>query len=71
LHNQVVPCIKSTWDDSDDDLIENDDFCVENGNNLDDEDEIESFLSSLESSIHDSSSQKEIIERLENKISKF
>jgi hypothetical protein len=29
------------------------------------------FLSSLESHIHDSSSQKEIIERLENKISKF
>jgi hypothetical protein len=29
------------------------------------------FLSSLESSIHDSSSQKEIIERLKNKISEF
>jgi chromosome segregation ATPase len=29
------------------------------------------FLSSLESLIHDSSSQKEIIERLENKISEF
>jgi hypothetical protein len=33
--------------------------------------EIESFLSSLESPIHDSSSQKEIIERLKNKISEF
>jgi hypothetical protein len=29
------------------------------------------FLSSLESLIHDSSSKKEIIERLENKISEF
>jgi hypothetical protein len=29
------------------------------------------FLSSLESLIHDSSSQKEIIERLQNKISEF
>jgi hypothetical protein len=29
------------------------------------------FLSSLESLIHDSSSQKEIIERLKNKISEF
>jgi hypothetical protein len=29
------------------------------------------FLSSLESLIHDSSSQKEIIKRLENKISEF
>jgi uncharacterized coiled-coil protein SlyX len=38
---------------------------------LDDEAEIESCLSRLESSIHDSSSQKEIIERLENKISEF
>jgi hypothetical protein len=26
LHNQVVPCTTSTWDDSDDDFIENDDF---------------------------------------------
>jgi hypothetical protein len=58
-HNQVVPCIKSTWDDSDDDFIENDEFCVENANNFDDETVIESFLSSLESSTHDSSSQKE------------
>jgi chromosome segregation ATPase len=71
LHDQVVPCTISTWDDSDDDFIENDEFCVENINNLDDEAEIESFLSSLESLIHDSSSQKEIIERLENKISEF
>jgi hypothetical protein len=66
LHNQVVPCTTSTWDDSDDDFVENDEFCVVNANNLDDEAEIESFLSSLESPIHDSSSQKEIIERLEN-----
>jgi hypothetical protein len=70
LHN-LVPCTTSTWDDSDDDLVENDEFCVENTNNLDDEGEIEFFLSSLESSIHDSSSQKEIIERLKNKISEF
>jgi hypothetical protein len=38
---------------------------------LDDEAEIESILSSLEISIHESSSQKKIIERLENKISEF
>jgi hypothetical protein len=38
---------------------------------LDDEPEIESFLSSLESHIHDSFSQREIIERLENKFSEF
>jgi hypothetical protein len=71
LHNQVVSCTTSTWYDSDDDLVENDTFCVENANNLDDEAEIESFLSSLESLIRDSYSQKEIIERLENKISEF
>jgi hypothetical protein len=71
LHNQVVPCTTSTWDDSDDDFVENDEFCVENVNNFDDETEIEYFLSSLESHIHDSSFQKEIIERLENKISEF
>jgi hypothetical protein len=71
LHNQIVPCTTSTWNNSDDDLIENDEFCIENINNLDDETEIESFLSSLESHIHDSSSQKEIIERLENKILEF
>jgi hypothetical protein len=71
LHNQVVPCTTSTWDDSDDDYVENDKFFVENVNNFDDEDVIESFVSSLESPIHDSSSQKEIIERLENKISEF
>jgi hypothetical protein len=64
LHNQVVPCTTSIWDDSDE-------FFVENINNFDDEDVIESFVSSLESHIHDSSSQKEIIERLENKISEF
>jgi hypothetical protein len=68
---QVVPCTTSTWDDTDDDFIENDEFCVENINNFDDEVEIESFLSNLESHIHDSSSQKKIIERLENKISEF
>jgi hypothetical protein len=67
LHKQVVPCTTSTWDDSDDDYVENDNFFVENANNFDDEDVIESFVSSLESLIHDSSSQKEIIERLENK----
>jgi hypothetical protein len=71
LHNQVIPCTTSTWDDSDDDYVENDEFFVENANNFDDEDVIESFVSSLESPIHDSSSQKEIIERLENKISEF
>jgi hypothetical protein len=71
LHNQVVPCTTSTWDDSDDDYVENDKFFVENANNFDDEDVIESFVSSLESPIHDSSSQKEIIERLENKILEF
>jgi hypothetical protein len=26
LHNQVIPCTTSTWDDSDDDYIENGDF---------------------------------------------
>jgi hypothetical protein len=46
-------------------------FFVENTNHFDDDDVIESFVSSLESHIHDSSSQKEIIERLENKISEF
>jgi hypothetical protein len=71
LHDQVVTCTTSTWDDSDDDFVENDKFYIENTNNLDDEAEIESFLSSLESHIHDSSSQKEIIERLKNKISEF
>jgi hypothetical protein len=70
LHNQVVHCTTSTWDDSDDDFVEIDEFCVKNINNFDDETEIKSFLSSLES-IHDSSFQKEIIERLENKISEF
>jgi hypothetical protein len=58
LHNQVVPCTTSTLDDSDDDFIENNEFCVKSVNNLDDEVKIESFLSSLESLIHDSSSQK-------------
>jgi hypothetical protein len=38
---------------------------------LDDEAEIESFLSSIESPIHDSSSQNKIIERLKNKILEF
>jgi hypothetical protein len=71
LHNQVVPCTTSTWDDSGDDYVENDNFFVENTNNFDDEDVIESFVSSLESHIHYSSSQKEIIERLENKILEF
>jgi hypothetical protein len=71
LHNQVVPCTISIWNDSDDDFVENDEFYVENINNLDDDAEIESFLSSLESPIHDSSSRKEIIERLENKILEF
>jgi hypothetical protein len=71
LNNQVVPCTTFTWDDSDDDFVENDKFCVENVNNFDDEAEIEYFLYSLESPIHDSSSQKEIIERFENKILEF
>jgi hypothetical protein len=71
LHNLVVPCTTSTWDDSDDDYVENDEFFIENVNNFDDEDVIKSFISSLVSPIHDSSSQKEIIERLENKISEF
>jgi hypothetical protein len=56
LHNQVVPYTTSTWDDSDDDIVENDEFCIENVNNLNDEAEIKYFLSSLESHIHDSSS---------------
>jgi hypothetical protein len=44
-------------------------FFLKNINNLDDEAKIKSFfLSSLESHIHDSSSKKEIIERLGNKI---
>jgi hypothetical protein len=64
-------CTTSTWNDSDDDFVENNEFCVVNAANFDDEAEIESFLSSLESLIHDSSSQKEIIGRLENKISEF
>jgi hypothetical protein len=38
---------------------------------MDYEAEIESFLSRLESHIHDLFSQKEIIERLKNKISEF
>jgi hypothetical protein len=71
LHNQIGPCTTSTWDDSDNDYVENDEFFVENTNNFDDDDVIESFVSSLESPIHDSSSQKEIIERLKNKISEF
>jgi hypothetical protein len=71
LHNQVVPCTTSTWDDSDDDFVENDEFFIENTNNFDDEDIIEFFVSSLESPIHDSSSKKIIIERLENKILDF
>jgi hypothetical protein len=33
--------------------VENDDVFVENVNNFDDEDVIESFISSLESPIHD------------------
>jgi hypothetical protein len=71
LHNQVIPYTTSTWDDSNDDYVENDEFFVENANNFDGEDVIESFVSSLENPIHDSSSQKDIIERLENKISEF
>jgi hypothetical protein len=71
LHNQVVSCTTSIWDDSDDDLIENDKFCVENTNNLNDEAEIKIFLSNLESHIHGSYSQREIIERLKNKILEF
>jgi hypothetical protein len=71
LHDLVVPYTTFTWDDSDDDYVENDNFFIENANNFDDEDVIEYFVSSLESPIHDSSSQKEIIERLENKISEF
>jgi hypothetical protein len=71
LHNQVVPFTTFIWDDSDDNFIENDEFYAENANNLEDETEIESFLSSLESLIHDSSSQKEIIERVQNKILEF
>jgi hypothetical protein len=71
LHNQVVSCTTSTWDDSDDDYVENDESIVENTNNFDDEDVIESFVSSLVSHIHYSSSQKEVIERFKNKISEF
>jgi hypothetical protein len=43
LHNQVVPCTTTTWDDSDDDLVENDEFYVENINNLDNGAEFKSF----------------------------
>jgi hypothetical protein len=64
-------CTTSTWDDNDDDLVENDEFCVENANNLNDDAEIESFLSNLESLIHDSSSQREIIKSLKNNFSEF
>jgi hypothetical protein len=71
LRNQVVLCTTFTWDNSDDVFVENDEFCVENINNLDDEAEIESFLSSLKSPIYDSSSKKEIVERIKNKISEF
>jgi hypothetical protein len=71
LHNQEVPCTTFTWDDSDDDYVDNDELFVENTNNFDDKDIIESFVSSLDSPIHDLSSQKEIIERLENKILEF
>jgi hypothetical protein len=28
LHNLVVPCTTSTWDDSNNDLVENDELCV-------------------------------------------
>jgi hypothetical protein len=69
LHNQVVHCTTSIWEDNNDDFVENDEFYVENINNLDDETEIKFFLSSLESLIHDLFSQKEIIERFENRIS--
>jgi hypothetical protein len=34
FHNLVVPCTTSTWDDSDDDYVENDDFFVEMQINL-------------------------------------
>jgi hypothetical protein len=71
LHNKVVPCTTSTWDDNDDDLVENDEFCIENINDLNDEAEINFFLSNLKSPIHDSFSQREIIERLKNKILEF
>jgi hypothetical protein len=69
LHNQIVHCTTSTWNDSDDDFVENDEFCVENVHYFDDKAVIESFLSSLETPIHNSSSQKEIIVGLKNKIS--
>jgi hypothetical protein len=67
----VVAYTTFTWDDSDDDLVGNYKFCVKNINNLNDETEIRTFLSNLESPIHGSSSQKEIIGRLENKILEF
>jgi hypothetical protein len=56
LNNQVVHCTISTWDDSDDDLIENDELCVENANDLNDEAETKTFLSNLKNPIHGSSS---------------
>jgi hypothetical protein len=71
LHNQVVPCTTSIWDDNDDDFVENDEFCVENINDLNDEAEIKTFLSNLKNHIHGSSSQRDIIERLEYKILEF
>jgi hypothetical protein len=43
LHNQVVHCTTSTWDNNDDDFLENDEFCVENANKLDNEAEIKYF----------------------------
>jgi hypothetical protein len=71
-------------DDTDNDFVENDELCVmryydilfssdriENTNDLDDGVEIEFFLSSLKTPIHDLSFQREINERLKNKILEF
>jgi hypothetical protein len=67
LHNQEVHCTTSTWDDNGDDYVEIDELFVENANNFDDDDVIESFVSSVESLIHDSSSHKKKLRDLKIK----
>jgi hypothetical protein len=84
LHNLVGPYTTSIWDDSDNNFIENDELCVmryydisfssdriKNTNDLNNEAGIKKKLSILKSLIHDLSFQREIIERLQNKILKF
>jgi hypothetical protein len=84
LHNLVVYCAISTWDDSDNDLVENDELCVMRYYDISfSSDRIKNamiwmmrpklklFLSNLKNLIHDSFFQREIIERPENKILEF